>query len=95
MQQATTVRVPTTDRVQPLEEVLLAWLARPAISTKCLTARDQAEHEGPNPYMASHAVLSPMHLAVIARQAPQGSRRRSHLPPQGLRNGPRRGQRFW
>jgi hypothetical protein len=83
MQQPATIRVPTTDRVQPLEEVLLAWLARPAIFTKCLTARDQAEHECPHPYMASHAVLLPCSLAVIARQAPQGSRRRSHLPPRG------------
>ena len=72
MQQATTVRVPTTDRVQPLEEVLLGWLAKPAISAKCPTARDQAEHECPHPYMASHAVLSPMHFG--GHRSPGSSR---------------------
>jgi hypothetical protein len=59
MQQAATVRVPTTDRVQPLEEVLLRWRVSLAIATMCLTAPNQAEQECPDPYMGSHAVRSP------------------------------------
>jgi hypothetical protein len=47
MQQATTVRVPATDRVQSLEEVLTTWIRIPAFTTDRLTARDQGEHAGP------------------------------------------------
>src|SRR4051794_40384830 len=43
MQQAPAVRVPATDRVQPLEEVLLAWLATPGISTECPSAGHQGQ----------------------------------------------------
>jgi hypothetical protein len=72
MQQATTVRVPATDRAHSLEEVLRARLTTPAISTQCLTARDQAEHQCPYSYMASHAVDSPMQ---VGRQRSPGSSR--------------------
>jgi hypothetical protein len=34
MQQASPVRVPSTDRVQPLEEVMLAWLTIRGLSSK-------------------------------------------------------------
>jgi hypothetical protein len=44
MQQATTVRMPATDRTQSLEEVLGAWLTAPTVSTQCLNAGDQANH---------------------------------------------------
>jgi hypothetical protein len=40
MQQAPAVRVPATVRMHSLEEWLLLWLALPAISAQCLTARD-------------------------------------------------------
>jgi hypothetical protein len=45
MQQATTVRMPATDRTQSLEEVLGAWLTRPAVPTQRLHDGDQIEHE--------------------------------------------------
>jgi hypothetical protein len=90
MQRATAVRVPATDRVQPLEEVLLPWLARSAISTKCLTARDQAEHECPHPYMASHAALSPVQFGPDRSPgSPRLATPESPAAP-GLRNQPRR-----
>ena len=90
MQQAATVRVPTTDRVQPLEEVLLAWLASPAISTKGLTARDQAEHECTRLYIASHAVLSPMRFGPDRSPGSPRLATPESLAAPGSRNGPRR-----
>ena len=59
MPQTTAIRVPATDRMHSLEEGLLVWLAMPAISAQCLTARDQAEHQCRYAYMASHTVSSP------------------------------------
>jgi hypothetical protein len=40
--------------MQSLQEVLRAWLATAAISAQRLTARDQAEHQCRDSYMASH-----------------------------------------
>jgi hypothetical protein len=42
MQQATTVRVPATDRMDALEEMLRPWVTTPGISTQCLAAAEEA-----------------------------------------------------
>jgi hypothetical protein len=42
MQQATTVRVPASDRMHPPEEVLRPWVTTPGISTQCLAAAEEA-----------------------------------------------------
>jgi hypothetical protein len=62
MQQATTVRVPASDRVHPLEEWLLGWLATPAISAKGPSAGHQGQTECIYRHLYSHAMLSPIRL---------------------------------
>ena len=91
MQQATTVRMPATDRTQSLEEVLGAWLTRPAVPTRCLSARGQTENKKTHHHLFSHTVYSPMQFG--RRRSPGASRVATPESPAGLGlgNGPRPG----
>ena len=77
MQPATTVRVPATDRVQSLEEVLTTWVSMPAFTTDRLTARDQGEHECPCPYLDPRAVRFPVQFGRHDSSSSSGPRHRS------------------
>ena len=59
MQQAATVRVPSADRTDSLEEMATTRLRMPVFTTEPRTTGDQGEHEGPCPDLASRAVLVP------------------------------------
>src|SRR5205807_2165304 len=76
VQQAAAVRVPATDRVQSLEEVLPTWVRTPALTTDRLTARDQGEHECPCPHLAPRAVRFPVQFGRHHSSSSSGPRRR-------------------
>jgi hypothetical protein len=65
MKQATTVRVPATDRTQSLEEVLGAGLTTLAVSTQCLNAGEKAQHKCEHDFILVHMVYSPVQFLLL------------------------------
>jgi hypothetical protein len=75
-QQAATVRVPATDRVQSLEKGLTTWVRTPAFTTDRRTARDKGEHECPGPHPAPRAVHFPIQFGRHHSSSSFGPHRR-------------------